>query len=225
MTRQAAYDVSDPTCAEVSEAALVHAQGPCETIIAIRYMNGRCTSRLAFLADRPGFVWRGPVTDHPIDAHLFARLKALRINPSDLSSDSEFLRRAYLDCIGRLADADEARTFLDSREPDKRGKLAEQLVKRPEFADHWALKWADLLRNEEKTMGEKGAWVFQRGCAISSRGTHRSTSSTRRIVAGLGSTWQNPPSSFHRTNRDPTAAAETISQVFLGIRLQCGSLP
>ena len=48
VTRQAAYDVSDPTRADVSEAALVHAQGPCETTIAIRYMNGRCTSRLAF---------------------------------------------------------------------------------------------------------------------------------------------------------------------------------
>ena len=221
VTRQAAYDVSDPTRAEVSGAGLVQARGPCETAIAIRYMNGRCTSRLAFLPDRPGFVWRGPATNHPIDSHLFAKLKALRINPSGLSSDSEFLRRAYLDCIGRLAEPDEAREFLDSHDPDKRGQLVDRLVERPEFADHWALKWADLLRNEEKTMGEKGAWVFQRWLRDQIARDTPLDELTRRIVAGLGSTWQNPPSSFHRTNRDPMTAAESVSQVFLGIRLQC----
>ncbi len=101
----------------------------------------------------------------------------------------------------------------------------ERLVERPEFADHWALKWADLLRNEEKTMGEKGAWVFQRWLRDQFARDTPLDELTRRIVAGLGSTWQNPPSSFHRTNRDPTAAAETVSQVFLGIRLQCAALP
>jgi len=221
VTRQAAYDVSDPTRAEVSGVGLVHARRPCETAIAIRYMNGRCTSRLAFLADRPGFVWRGPATNHPIDTHLFAKLKAIRINPSGLSSDSEFLRRAYLDCIGRLAEPDEARAFLDSHDPEKRGKLVDRLVERPEFADHWALKWADLLRNEEKTMGEKGAWVFQRWLRDQIARDTPLDELTRRIVTGLGSTWQNPPSSFHRTNRDPMTAAESVSQVFLGIRLQC----
>ena len=43
----------------------------------------------------------------------------------------------------------------------------------------------------------------------------------RRIVGGLGSTWQNPPASFYRTNREATTAAESVSQIFLGVRLQC----
>jgi hypothetical protein len=70
-------------------------------------------------------------------------------------------------------------------------------------------------------MGEKGAWVLQRWLRDQiARGTPLDEL-VRRIVTGLGSTWQNPPASFYRTNRDPMTAAESVSQVFLGIRLQC----
>jgi len=152
---------------------------------------------------------------------VFAKLRALRINPSPLCSDSAFLRRAYLDAIGRLPDPTEARAFLNDRGADKRSQLIDRLVGRPEFADFWALKWADLLRNEEKTMGEKGAWVLERWLRDQIAKDTPLDELARRIVAGLGSTWQNPPSSFNRTNRDPMTAAESVSQVFLGIRLQC----
>ena len=162
VTRQATYDLGDPTKVEVSIDGLVHILGPGEATVAVRYMNGRAVSRLAFPADRPDFVWRGGPADHPIDRDVYAKLRALQINPSTPSDDPAFSRRAYLDAIGRLPDAGETRAFLADRDPEKRSKLVDRLVDRPEFADFWALKWADLLRNEEKTMGEKGAWVFQR---------------------------------------------------------------
>jgi len=221
VTRQAAYDVSDPTRAEIAVDGRVRARRPCETVIAVRFMNGRATSRLAFLADRPGYIWRGSDPTGPIDTLVFAKLKALRINPAADCGDSVFLRRAFLDAIGRLPEPDEARAFLQSKDPAKRELLVDRLVERPEFADFWALKWADLLRNEEKTMGEKGAWVFQRWLRDELSRDVGLDDLIRRIVAGLGSTWQNPPSSFHRTNRDPMTAAESVGQVFLGIRLQC----
>ncbi len=221
VTRQAAYDISDPTKVEVSADGLVNAHEPGETTIAIRFMNSRATSRLAFLADRPGFVWRATPSDHPIDRDVHAKLRALRMNPSGLSRDSVFVRRAYLDAIGRLPEPAETRSFLADRDPDKRSKLVDRLVDRPEFADFWALKWADLLRNEEKTMGEKGAWVLQRWLRDQIARDLPLDELVRKVVGGLGSTWQNPPSSFYRTNRDPTTAAESVAQVFLGLRLQC----
>ena len=221
VTRQAAYDVSDPTRALVSVGGKVHAGGPCETAIAVRFMNGRATSRLAFPADRPGFIWQGREPHGTIDALVFAKLKALRINPSPVAGDSVFLRRAFLDAIGRLPDPEETHAFLRSTDADKRDRIVDCLVERPEFAEFWALKWADLLRNEEKTMGEKGAWVLQRWLRDELAADQPLDAVVRKIVTGLGSTWQNPPASFHRTNRDPTAAAESVGQVFLGIRLQC----
>jgi hypothetical protein len=221
VSRQSAYDLDDPTHAQVSVDGLVVAREECETFIAVRYMNGRGTSRLAFLGDRPGFEWHHPASNGPIDDLAFAKLKALRINPSPLCADSDFIRRAHLDAIGRLPDPAETRAFLADASTDKRSRLIDRLVDRPEFADFWALKWADLLRNEEKTMGEKGAWVLQRWLRDQFARDLPLDDLVRQLVAGLGSTWHNPPASFYRTNRDPLTAAETVSQVFLGVRLQC----
>ncbi len=77
VTRQAAYDLSDPTKVEVSIDGLVHIRGPGETTVAVRYVNGRAVSRLAFPADRPHFVWRGTPAEHPIDRDVYAKLRAL----------------------------------------------------------------------------------------------------------------------------------------------------
>ena len=112
VSRQAAYDVSDPTRAEVSFDGLVKTSRGCETTVSVRYMNGRGTARLAFLANGPEFVWRGPTATGPFDRPAFAKLKAMRINASGICSDSVFLRRAFLDSIGRLPEPEEARSFL-----------------------------------------------------------------------------------------------------------------
>jgi hypothetical protein len=221
VTRLASLDASDPAKVEVSCDGLVHAKRPCETTIAIRYMTARAASRLTFPPDRPGYVWKGPRASHPIDELTFAKLRTLRINPAPGAADPVFLRRAHLDAIGRLPSAGESRAFLADPDPDKRSKLIDRLVIRPEFADYWSLKWADLLRNEEKTMGAKGAWVFQRWLRDQIAADRPMDEVARKIVSGLGSTYRNPPASFHRTNRDPMTAAESVGQVFLGIRLQC----
>jgi Protein of unknown function (DUF1549)/Protein of unknown function (DUF1553) len=221
VTRQAAYDLSDPTKASVSVDGLVEPLGPSEIVVAVRFLEGRGVSRLAFLADRPDFrPDDGPVRS-PIDRAVLAKLNALKIRPSEPATDAVFLRRSHLDAIGVLPTPAEARAFLADPDPNKRARLIDALVARPEFAEFWALKWADLLRNEEKTMGLKGAWSFQRWLRDRIAADAPMDGFAREVVSSLGTTWQNPPASFHRTNRDPQTAAETVSQVFLGVRLQC----
>jgi hypothetical protein len=156
-----------------------------------------------------------------LDVPAFAKLEALKINPSAPAPDAVFLRRAYLDALGVLPTPEEARAFLADADPRKRPKLVDRLLARPEFADFWALKWADLLRNEEKTMGPKGVWAFQRWLRDQIAADVPLDAFARRLVSARGSTWRNPPASFYRTNRDPETAAETVGQVFLGVRLQC----
>ncbi|MEO6808344.1 MAG: DUF1549 domain-containing protein, partial [Isosphaeraceae bacterium] len=221
VTRQAAFDLSDPLRVSVTPDGRVESQGPVEVTVAVRYLNGRGISRLAFLHDRPDFAWQDVKPANVLDTHVFDKLKALKINPTEPSTDAEFLRRAFLDAIGVLPSPVEARAFLADRDPEKRAKLVDRLLERPEFADFWALKWADLLRNEEKVMGVKGVWIFQRWLRDQIDQDVPLDEFTRRIVSARGSTWQNPPSSFYRTNRDPQTTAETIGQVFLGVRLQC----
>jgi hypothetical protein len=221
VTRQAAFDVSDPSRFEVTPDGKVLARAPGEVTVAVRYLDGRGISRLAFLHDRPDFAWDAPPPANVVDDHVFAKLKSLRINPSRVAGDPTFLRRAHLDAIGRLPGPDEARAFLDDPSPSKRARLVDDLLARPEFADFWALKWADLLRNEEKVMGPKGVWIFQRWLRDQVAADVPLDQFARALVSARGSTWRNPPASFYRTNRDATAAAESLGQVFLGVRLQC----
>ena len=221
VTRQASYDVDDPTKVSVTPAGRVEATRPVEATVAVRYLGGRGVSRLAFLADRPDFVFQAPTPINKVDEAVFAKLRALKVRPSEPCTDATFLRRAHLDALGVLPTADEARAFLHDPDPLKRARLVDRLLSRPEFADFWALKWADLLRNEEKTMGSKGVWVFQRWLRDQIAADVPLDLFARRLVASTGSNYGNPPSSFHRTNRDPLIAAETFGQVFLGIRIQC----
>ena len=81
-----------------------------------------------------------------IDEHVFGKLAELEIQPAQLCSDATFLRRVYLDLIGTLPTVDEAQRFLEDGEPSKREKLIDELLRRPEFADYWAMKWCDILR-------------------------------------------------------------------------------
>lgn len=221
VTRLACYEVNDPSLADVTPDGLVQVTGPGEVAVAARYLDRRGVARLAFLHDRPDFVWNGPEPATVLDRAVFEKLRSLRVNPSAPVTDGTFLRRAYLDAIGVLPTADEARAFLADARTDKRARLVDHLLARPEFAEFWALKWADLLRNEEKTMGAKGVWVFQRWLRDQIAADVPMDQFARRIVAAVGSTWANPPASFYRTNRDPETAAEAVGQVFLGVRLQC----
>src|SRR5207244_6811932 len=115
---------------------------------------------LAFIPARPDFVWPDLPEANTIDHHVFAKLRSLRMLPSALCSDGVFLRRCYLDTLGVLPTVAEARAFLEDTRPDKRTRLIDEVLQRPEFADFWALKWSDLLRNEEKVLDRKGVQAF-----------------------------------------------------------------
>ena len=207
---------------EVSPTGQVLVKGPCELVVSVRY-QGRPGRQPADLPRRsPGLrlAWAGG--DQP-GRHPCVREAQDAEDPSRAARDRSRLPSAGLLSTRSAAcpPPEETRAFLADRDPAKRSRLIDRLLDRPEFADFWALKWADLLRNEEKTMGEKGVWVFQRWLRDQIAAEFPLDEMVRRIVTARGSTWTNPPSSFHRTNRDPMTAAETVAQVFLGIRLQC----
>ena len=97
-----------------------------------------------------------------IDRHVNAHLKKLNLRPSDVCGDATFIRRAHLDIIGTLPTAAEARRFLADESSDKRSQLVDALLRRPEFADFWALKWADLLRVDRQKLGQRDAYAYYR---------------------------------------------------------------
>src|SRR5262249_45973283 len=154
------------------------------------------------------------------DRHVFARLRTLRLRPSDLCPDHVFLRRAYLDALGVLPTPSEARRFLADTRPDKRARLIDGLLRRPEFADFWALKWSDLLRKEEKVLARRAVRLFPGGARAAIAEGKPLNEFARELLAGRGSTYSHPAANYYRALRDPQARAEATAQVFLGIRLQ-----
>ncbi|MBI1902812.1 MAG: DUF1553 domain-containing protein [Planctomycetia bacterium] len=194
---------------------------PGEVTVLVRFLGRKVAVRLAFVPARPDFVWQPPPEKNYIDRHVFARLKTLRMNPSPPAGDSVFLRRAFIDLLGVLPTADEARSFVADARPDKRERLIDSLLDRPEFADHFALKLSDLLKNEERTIDRKGVQNFHHYLRTSIAAGKPWGQLARELVSARGSTYTEPATNFYRANRDPVERAEAASLVFLGTRLQC----
>jgi hypothetical protein len=215
--------VFDPSSlvVRVGRDGVVRRQTAGEASVLVRYLDRQATARLAFVPARTDFAWDDPPESNFIDKFVFAKLKMLRMNPSGLSSDAVFVRRAYLDAVGAPPTPDEARRFLADDRPDKRARLIDELLERPEFADFWALKWCDLLRVEEKVLDRKGVRLFHDWVRRKIAEGEPLNEFARELIAARGSTYVNPPANFYRALRDPFARAEATAQVFLGVRLQC----
>ncbi len=220
VTRLAVYEPSNPVTV-VSPDGKARPEGFGESAVLVRYLDHQATARLAWVPQRKAFTWREVPEANYIDHHIFAKLRALRMQPSDLCIDSVFLRRVYLDTLGILPTGDEARTFLADHDVAKRRRLIDQLLQRPEFAEFWALKWSDLLRNEEKVLDRKGVTVFHEWIRRAIADGKPLNDFARELIAARGSSYSEPQANFYRALRDPSARAEAVAQVFLGVRLQC----
>lgn len=220
VTRLTVFESSQPIVG-ISVDGLVRRERFGEVTVTARYLDQQVPVRLAFLPARPGFVANAPTPSNFIDEHVFAKLQSLRINPSEICDDATFLRRASLDLLGLPPTAAESRQFAQDQRLDKRQRLIDELLTRPEFADFWTLKWADLLRVEEKTLDRKGVAAFHAWIRDSIATNKPLDVFVRELIASRGSTYEQPASNFYRAMRDPITRAETVAQVFLGTRLQC----
>ena len=220
VTRWAVYEPSN-LLPKVTRDGLVQAQKTGETTVVVRFEQFKTPVRLAFIPDRPNFAWNAPEPRNLVDEHVFAKLRQMRTVPSAECPDTTFVRRAFLDLTGQVPSRQEAEAFTYDADPDKRQKLIDTLLEQPAFADHWAMKWADLLRVEERILDTKGVAAFHGWIRQGVAEDRPLDAFARDVVASLGSTYENAPANFYRSLREPTQRAEAAAQVFLGTRLGC----
>ncbi len=220
VSRWAVYEPSELNVS-IDAHGRVEALRPGETTITVRYLHLQAPVQAAFIPARADFAWIAPAPVNAIDRAVFAKLKRLRMNPSPRCDDATFIRRVSLDLLGLLPTAVEARAFVADPHPHKRAALVESMLARPAFATRWALKWSDLLRNEEKALDEKGVRVFHEWIRSAMAANEPLDAFARDLVTTLGSTYEAPPANYYRALRDPTLRAEATAQLFLGTRLQC----
>jgi hypothetical protein len=221
VTHLARFSTSAEAAATVDAEGLVEKRQQGEAAVTAEYLGRMATARLLFRDAAPGFVWTAPPENNYIDHHVFAKLRLLRLEPSPLCSDSEFVRRVFLDAIGKLPSPDEVRAFLADPAPDKRDRLIDALLARPAFADWWALKWTDRLGCNQRFVGKIGAHAYHAWIRQAMVANVPEDEFARAIVTARGGNYAHPPAGFYRRLRTPEARAEEIAQLFLGVRLQC----
>jgi hypothetical protein len=192
-----------------------------EVVVTVRFLQHQAAVRLAFLPAREPVSLTHEPRDHPIDRHVLDRLEAVRVAPAPVCDDATFVRRLFLDVAGVTPTPAEVRRFLADPGPDKRTRLIDDLLGRPEYVSHWAQKWADLLRVEEKALDRKGVHAFHRWLRDQVAADRPLTELAADVVAARGHTYQVPPAGFYRAARDPYQRAESVAQVFLGLRVGC----
>ena len=156
-----------------------------------------------------------------IDEHVANTLNRLSLTASDPAPEEKFLRRAYIDIVGRSPTADEAREFLNDSSPEKRSNLVDRLLERPEYAEHWANKWADLLRPNPYRVGIKATLNYDHWIRDSFRRNKPYDQFVRELITGQGSTFHHGNVTLFRDRRTPDELTTIVSQLFLGVRLEC----
>ena len=225
-------DVTSRTQYQSSEMGIVGVDGsglvkagpiPGEATIMARYMNVIATTSVAIPlpGQVPDEVYAGLPRKNFIDALVWAKLKSLAITPSEPVDDAKFLRRVHLDIIGRLPTPDETRAFLADVDSQKRERVVDALLDRPEYANHWAAKWADLLRPNPYRVGIKAVMNYDAWIKQSFRENKPYDRFVRELITARGSTWDNGAAVLYRDRREPAEITTLASQLFLGIRLEC----
>src|SRR5438132_7530976 len=175
------------------------------------------------MGDRTGFVWKEPASWGKIDDLVAAKWKRMKIEPSELCTDLEFIRRIYLDLTGLPPSPEDIRAFLDdTREVRvKRDAGVDRLIGCPEYVDFWANKWADLLQCNSKFLGSEGAELFRSWIRHEVEKNTPYDQFAREILTACGSNRENPAASYWKILRTPAEAMENTTHLFLATRFNC----
>jgi Protein of unknown function (DUF1549)/Protein of unknown function (DUF1553) len=222
LTGKVQYSANDESVVEVTRDGDIAARRPGETAIMVRTLGKAVAARIAVI-DKPIKDYPAVPRNNFIDDLVFAKLKRVHIVPSALSSDSEFLRRVYLDTVGLLPTLEESRQFLESKDSQKREKLINELVDRPEFAEVWATRFSDLFRVglfDQRAKGGRQLYSWLRKAVLDDKPYNQLAT---ELLTASGSLYFNPTSNFYYITEfsEPDNIATNVSQVFLGLRLEC----
>ena len=223
MTREAFLESGNTEVATANKSGLLTALRRGEAPILVRYEGAYAATTLTVMGDRSGFAWKQPPAFNKIDELTAAKWQRMKIMPSDLCDDTDFLRRVSIDLTGLPPSADDVRAFVADARPSKvkREAVVDKLIGNPDFVDYWTNKWADLLQVNRKYLGVEGSVAFRnwiRGQVAANTPYDKFVAS---IITASGSNKDNPAAAYYKILRDPSAEMENTTQLFLAVRFNC----
>jgi hypothetical protein len=230
VTAWAKFDTMDEAVLAVQKDGLVSAVGRGQGACMVRF-EGQAEIAMIVVPYSDRVDLTGWKDNNFIDKLAADKFREIGISPSGLCDDATFLRRAFLDVTGTLPTVEQARVFLDSKDPAKRAKLIDRLlgltgdpaqdIHNNDYAAYWTLKWSDLIRSNSAKIGEQGMWALHNWIKESFRENKPFDRFVRELVTAKGSTFSNGPANYFRIAANPQDLTEATSQLFLGVRLQC----
>jgi hypothetical protein len=221
VTNLAVFSTSNDNSAAINSAGVVTAAARGEAFVMARFDTHTVGSHYIVLPK--DLDYEPPkISGNYIDQRIGAKLHQLRITPSEICSDEEFLRRATLDIIGLLPTADEYHAFTTDTAADKRAQLVDRLLDRKEFAELWAMKWADLLLiRSSNQVSYKSIYRYSQWLTENISSDVPLDQMVRELLTSAGGTFSSPPTNFYAIQPNTQKTAENVAQTFLGIRTQC----
>ena len=223
VTAEAFVESGNGDVAKTDDGGLVETLRRGEAPLLARYEGAYAATTLTVMGDRSGFTWQPPETWSRIDELVAAKWQRMKIAPSGLCSDADFLRRVCLDLTGLPPTAEEVRAFLADTAPvrTKRDAVVERLLGTPEFVEHWTNKWADMLQVNSKFLGGEGARLFREWIRKEVETNTPYDQFVRKILTATGSNKDNPAASYWKILREPAEAMENTTHLFLATRFNC----
>jgi Protein of unknown function (DUF1549)/Protein of unknown function (DUF1553)/Bacterial Ig-like domain (group 2) len=223
VTAESFVDSSNTEVATVDKAGLVTTVRRGEATMLARYEGAYAASTIVSMGDRSGFTWTNPPAFNHLDELVYEKLKRIKVLPSEICSDADFVRRVYIDLTGLPPEPEAVRAFLaDTRSTQKkRDELVDKLVGSPEYIEHWTNKWADMLQVNRKFLGDVGAKALRDYIRKSVAENKPYDKLAYEVLTGSGSNAENPAAAYYKVLRDPDTAMENTTHLFLAIRFNC----
>jgi len=223
VTSLAVFLTNNDNAAKVDATGLVTAGNRGEAFVMARFETHTVGSHFITLPKGLAFQWANPPAANVIDELIHAKLQKLRINPSAICTDEEFLRRASLDICGVLPTSDEYRSFMASADPQKRAALVDQLLVRKEFVDLWVMKWSELMmiRTVPNEVSYKAMLLYYNWLQERIEANTPIDQLVRELLSAKGGTFTEPATNYFQHERDTLKTSENVAQVFMGMRIQC----
>jgi hypothetical protein len=214
---------ADETVAQVDERGRVTVKGPGETAVSVSFLTGVAMTRVRspFPNAIPESSFAGAARYNRIDDLVLDKLRQMQIPPSGLSGDAVFIRRAFLDSAGILPTRTEVENFIADTTPDKRARLVDVLLRRPEFVDYWAYKWSDLLLVSSRSLSRNNVRAFYGWIRDNVAANTPWDRFVYELTTATGRTDENGAANYFLIHRNPIEIAENYTQAFLGLTLTC----
>lgn len=223
VTRWAKFTSADEAVGTVNSGGNISVTGSGQGAVSVWFSSQIVIARVVvpYPHQFPAEVFTQAPRSGFIDDLVLEQLQKLHLKPSPASNDATFVRRAYLDAIGRLPSPEEARAFVADTAPGKDERLADLLLARPEFIDYWTYKWSDILlitgsKLRPEALSAYYTWIRDRVAANMPWDEF-----VRQLVTARGSSVENGATNFFAVHQDPETMAENVSQAFLALSIGC----